>query len=350
MKSNLLFDRSIQIILVLIVFLSNTIFNNLQIFFEVILIIVLSGSISKVITKNEIVIIFLFIIVSIFSFFINHLFTFIINVKIFLIPLLIIIYYKNRVVDILMINIFFGLNIFLIVFQLIFEKYIVNVSSFISLSFVDLLENRPLGLFLNFHISSFFTAICLIYYLNNQHFKIKFFGLFLVFISGSFFTTFSYALSILNRYISLIFIIFFLIFYFLFPITEYLAFFPKLSSFSTILYQFFDFDRYKVLSFFPQDYSAINLNFYNIVDYDFYTTTNLIFENEIQYMTYLIQGGILFSVVFFIYYFNKIPNFYFFLTIAMLHYGYSLNPLIVLLVIIFQNLINNDLNSNKIKI
>jgi hypothetical protein len=342
MKFSLFLERSFQIILILIGVLGGTIFNQLQIVLELIVIILLSTSISKKFTNVELKIGFILLLISVFSFFQNNLTAFALNLKIYLIPFLLLLHYKNSRVDVKVIKLIFILNIFLIIYQIIFNKYIIDVSGFISKSFKDEIENRPLGLFLNFHFSAFFTAICLIYYFSGKSLLSKFFSALLVGISGSFFTLFAFILSLLNKYILLIGAILFVLFYFTFSINEYLFNFSKSGSLITILFQLFDFDRYEVLSFFPQDYSYINDNWHNVVDYNLYISNRIVLENEIQLFTYFIQGGYFFAIAFFFYYLKVIPSFAIFILIAMLHYGYSLTPLIVYMCIVFQNKIKID--------
>lgn len=336
-KSTLFFERLLQFLLFFISIFGGTLFNQLQIGLELFVIIILLNIIKWKLTIVQWAIFFIFIFISIVSFFQNQFFGFLINFKIFFIPLLLLLYYKNRVVDVMVITIFFFVNLFLILYQVIFNKYIVDVSGIINLSFQNEIENRPLGLFLNFHFSAFFTAICLLYYLFFNNRFVKVISSLLVAISGSFFTLFSFVLAFVNKYILLVGSIIFISFYLTFSINDYLFNFSKAGSLIVILYQFFDIDRYSVLSFFPQEYSVINTNWHNVVNYDSYSNNRILLENEMNFFTYLIQGGYFYATIFLFYYLKSIPAFAIFILIAMLHYGYALNPLIVSITIIFQN-------------
>lgn len=340
------FKLIVFLLVLLVSFLAGTVFDKLQISLELILIVFLFFLIRRLVSVSELIIFCLLIIVSFFSFLNNDILVFLLNLKIFLIPLLIIIYFKNKILSVFVINIFFILNLFIVLYQYIFKQYIINVSGFISLSFIEFTESRPLGLFLNFHFSSYFTAICLIYYLKLKSFKFKLLGLPVLLMSGSFFTALSYLLSILAKNTLFLLAAVIFIIYINLEFMDILILLPKFSSFSIILYQIFDSDRYRVLEFFPQDYAFINLTWYKIIDYNFYNSRNIILENEIQYFTYIIQGGFLFCFVFFVYFFKKVPDFYFFFLVSMFHYGYALNPLIVLLTIVFQNSLNSK-NKNE---
>jgi hypothetical protein len=337
MNNSIFLERFFQTVLFLIGILSGTIFEQFQILLELFVIILLLVFIKTKITTTELWIVLAFIFVSVVSFFQNNILVFILNFKVFFIPLLLLIYYKNKIVDIVVVKFFFVLNLILILFQFIFSRYLFDISGVISLSFRDLIENRPLGLFLNFHFSSFFTAICLIYffYYNNTFSKIGS-SIFLI-ISGSYFTFISFILSLINKYVLFFGLILFILFYFLFSINDYLFFFPKAGSLIIILFQIFDFERYSVLSFFPQDYISINSNWHNVLNYNTYLSNNMIIENEIQYLTYFIQGGYFFALIFLIYFLKNVPSFSIFILFSMLHYGYALTPIIVFLTLVFQN-------------
>lgn len=340
MKTNLVFERFFQVILFVIAILGGTVLSQIQIVLELLVIILMSISIRRKLTIIELAIIICFIFISAISFFQNALLVFILNLKVFLIPLLLLIFYKDKIVDTLVVKVFFILNIFLILFQIIFNRFIFDISGIISVSFQDEIENRPLGVFLNFHFSAFFTAICLINYLNFYSLSYKIASSLLVAISGSFFTLFSFVLSLINKYILIFGSIVFVVFYLTFSLNDYLFNFSKSGSLIVILFQIFDWERYSVLSFFPQDYSLVNSNWHNVLDYNAYLNNRVLLENEIQYITYLIQGGYFFAAIFLIYYLKSIPTFAIFILIAMLHYGYALNPLIVFLTIVYQNKIN----------
>ena len=159
MKFSLIFERLFQLNLFLIAILGGTVLNQLQITLELFAIIVLLFSIKWKLTLFEFLILISFIFVSVVSFLKNDIFVFFLNFKVFLIPFLILIYYKNKLVDTLIVKIFFILNIFLILFQIIFKNYLIDISDVISASFQNEIENRPLGLFLNFHFFFFRFSI-----------------------------------------------------------------------------------------------------------------------------------------------------------------------------------------------
>ena len=163
-KSSKIYDSTIIVLLFLSAILGSTIFSIFQISIEFILFILFIFGLKRVIfDKIDLLLISLFLLISFLSLLQNDLFTFGLNFKIYGLFILTFIYFKK--------NNFFAENIFkialiinvtLIIHQFYFGHFIIQSGWFLSY-YKGYANDRPLGLFLIPHASSFFLAIYILY-------------------------------------------------------------------------------------------------------------------------------------------------------------------------------------------
>ncbi len=344
-------DKILVFILFLIALLSETKFNILQQLLETVTILYLTYNILLTkISRNELYLISLFLFVSIGALFTNTVVGFLLNFKIFLLAILTLIYFKKKLVSLKIIEIIVFLNIFILLYQVIFNIYLLPTKN-LGLKFEGLIDSRPLGLFFNTHMSAFVIACYFIYRSNKSKFYLhNFIGSILIFLFSSKFVLFAFIGNFISRF-KLLFnslIIFTVIIFFaiIFLISnDYLYLFPISGRF--ILQQLFDISSYKALiNPFPQDYNnylelqKISYKSDNIGD----LSGNEI-GNEIQLFTLYIEGGFLLASMYLYYFLKSIKSFRIFLFLSLIHYGFVTTPFIIFLIINFQNQI--DLDSNE---
>ena len=170
-------NKLIILTLIFHAFISSTNLNVVQISIEICLILFFLFSLLyfKIkFTKLELFLIILLFFSGLISANTNSFLIFILNFKVFLLPILSLMYFTKFNVRPYLIKTMLIINVLFFLYQILFNRlpFQFILKPFIG-SYAVYLNSRPLGLFLNTHYSSYILAIFLIYYT----FKKKLFGL-----------------------------------------------------------------------------------------------------------------------------------------------------------------------------
>ena len=336
-------DSLLVFLLFLISLVSETNLNYLQESLEVFVIFYLAYNLisRRVISKDDLRLVIIFAIIFFLAIFTNPIVEFLLNFKIYLLAILTLIYFKKKVIDSKIVEIIVFVNIFILLFQVIFNIYLLPTNGF-SIKFQELLDSRPLGLFYNTHISAFVIAIYFIYKANKSHFiQNTVIGVGLIFLFSSKFILFAYIGNFISKFkvlfrifiISAIFLFIALIF---FITSDYVYMLPVSGRF--ILQQLLDFSSYKALiNPLPKDYNYY-LELQKVeVENVFKNAVGNEIGNEVQLFTLYIEGGFVLATTYLYYFLKSIKLFQIFLIFSLIHYGFVTTPFIIFLLLHFQN-------------
>lgn len=204
MEKTSFFHYTIVVLMFSSAILGATIFNQLQIAVELLLFVLMGYGIMKIkLTRGDLFLLGLFLIISGISLFNTSFTAFALNFKIYGLSILTFIYFKKKHFNPLkLINIIHGINILLILHQLLTGHFIVASAWFFG-DYKTYANDRPVGIFLTPHSSSFFIAIYIIYLLKayRQYLKsIFFFAITLM--TGSFTSTVSLLAQLVQFFFS----------------------------------------------------------------------------------------------------------------------------------------------------
>ncbi len=336
-------DSVLVFLLFLISLVSETNLNYLQESLEVIAIFYLAYNLisRSVIGKDDLRLIIIFVLIFLIAFFTNSILEFLLNFKIYLLAILTLIYFKKKVIDSKIVEIIVFVNIFILLFQVVFNIYLLPTNG-LSLKFQDLLDSRPLGLFYNTHLSAFVIAIYFIYKANKSHFiQNTVIGAGLIYLFSSKFTLFAFIGNFISKFkvlfriliISAIFLFIALIF---FMTTDYVYMLPVSGRF--ILQQLLDFSSYKaIMNPLPMDYNHyLELQKVEVKDVFNNAVGNEI-GNEVQFFTMYIEGGFVLATAYLSNLLKSIKAFQIFIIFSLIHYGFVTTPFIIFLLLNFQN-------------
>lgn len=347
-------QSAIIVLLLLAGILGGTIFDPVQIFVEVLAIILLiySISINKMLIP-DLVLIFILLFASLVSLILNPLMAFLLNFKLFALSILTFINFKNSIfypkkfiITLLVIN------ILLILFQFITGSFIVPSGWFLSY-YQGYTNDRPLGLFLTPHASSFFLYIYLIYLIHtSKHFKYKFF-IFLTSLAtqsytslisfivqlGDYIVSKSKVLKILfpkNFIIWFITILLILLFFFVDDFIELLeqsGGVTRYYSAKIILEQLFE----------PEYYQVFYTNLYPIRYADYFEVSGVNIESkasEVGLIKVIVEGGSILGVLTLFFLLQKLKIFRIFILVSLMHYTHIIStPFFLYLMLCYNNLI-----------
>jgi hypothetical protein len=341
----------ILLLMILQVFLSNTTFNTAQILSELALMVagvILVFSLNKV-SREDVILLAIFVVIQSISFIINDLYIFLLNFKIYYLAVVFFIIGRNVSFRSYVIDVVAVLSIIMVVLEyFVFEGYPFNVTDFIAhKSFVN---SKPIGLFLNYHFTSFFIAVYLIG--KSYQYNLFFIDYFILLINGVRTSIYSYFIQQLifkkniNLFASLtflkelflIFVLFLTGMYFLDTILLIISEYDiKFTSLRIIVRQILSYDFILPhLVVFPVDADKY------IADYamDFSDLNLESIGNEISFLSYIMQGGmILFS--FYLYLLIKhISIMRIFIFLTLIHYSYFTSPLIIVMMFVSQEKYN----------
>jgi hypothetical protein len=172
-----LFHYSIVALMFASAILGATIFNQLQILAELFLFVLLGYGITKIkLTREDILLLVLFVVVSTISVLNATFSAFALNFKIYGLCILTFIYFKKKHYNPLkLVSLVHGINILLILHQFVTGHFLVASGWFVG-DYKAYVNDRPIGFFLTPHSSSFFIAIYIIYLLKSERQYLK--GLF----------------------------------------------------------------------------------------------------------------------------------------------------------------------------
>jgi hypothetical protein len=343
-KISSIYSKILILQLILNAFLSGTNLDQIQIFSEIVLILtfIFYFHIFNIrFTKYELLLISLLFFTTTISCIINPFYIAILNAKVFILAILSLIFFTKISVEPFYIIFTLLINYFFIIYQVLFNNlpFSLILNPIIG-AFGEYTNSRPLGLFLNTHFSAYLIAIFLIYigYKKNIYGM----GIPVLYFTFSKFTIVSYIIHIISkskiiisikrnlRKISLITVL--TIIAFLIKYSEEiikLDIGPAYSSFNTISEQLLKIDSYtSSFSIFPDDTNKIFESFTNEAG------------NEVMYFTLIFQGGIILFIFYMIYFISKLKYFKLFVLISMLHYGFSMSPLVIYLITMYNGKID----------
>lgn len=342
LKKGNLYNQLLVFILFLHAILVNTRYDLLQSGLEIILIFLISFGINfRKLAKIESILIFSGLISVGLSYIIyNEIAVIITNLRLLILVLLVIIITRQRIFNSFsFLKIIFILNLFIIFSKTFLDIDFLPREGVVKKQFDYFLDGRSFGLFYSFHFSSFIIAVYLLKFSKFKNKILKFSSVLLLFPSKSYFVIVGYIYAIVPKfYKSFLFVValIFSILWHKFDAYNVLIFI-KSRSFGTILYQLFDFDRYKsIAQILPRDYDTINSNLFFEVDSSAYFSRGLLIENEIQYFSLVIQFGLPIAILLLLIIFKRGIKHRSFLFFTMFHYAYILNPM-MLFIILMKN-------------
>ena len=349
-------DLLISPFLLLTAILPETNFKGFQIVSELSLIVILLYFIAlEKLSKDDIFLLSIFVFIQIGSFFINDVYTWMLNAKLIGLAVLSAIYFSKRTFYTLRIKILFFLCIFLVFLQRIIGYFPLPISKYLR-TLADETEGRPLGLFLNYHYTTFFLGVFLIGYTYRR--SLKGLDYIILFMTGVLTSFISYLGQKIFNFFNLnkkfkslksqvlLLIIFLLIFALIFNIILNLLVQFNISSESglVVIYQMINPITYiRMLSFFPSDI----FNYYEKNTYDYTGLGVGSFElhgNEMFLVNLFVQSGAILAIAYLYFLLKKAPGFRIFIMLTLLHYSYLLSPLNIYIIFLFSK---NDIYGIK---
>ena len=322
-------------LMVLTEILSSTIFNTLHHFFEIILfLILLPLTLTFKLTKEEVILCLLFIFSQIGSFLINDVSIFILNFKQYGLAILSIIYFQHNNKKSMFINFIALFCCVIILYEYTFGKYPVNLTAYLD-TMGEKLGSRPIGLFLNYHLSSCFLAIFFLSY--SFPWKLLIFDYLILFMINvktnllGFIVQKLYNHDFIKTKVIIFLSFFFLITLFIFKnsVLNLYLIYGDVSGY-IILKQILDPITYTHGIFiFPQDVIKF-LNNNEIYDYPELNNIQVV-SSELSIVRIFLQGGFFLATFYLIHFFKKFKKFKLFILISLFHYTFIFTPLIIFL-------------------
>lgn len=353
LNRNSFYNHFMIILMLLSAVLGSTIFNLLQESVEILLFILLGYGITKIkIKKSDIYLLFLFLIISIISLFYNSFFSFALNFKIYGLCVLTFIYFRENHFDpSKILNVVHIINILLILHQFITGHFIVSSAWFFG-EYKTYANDRPVGIFLTPHASSFFIAIYIIYLIKCNKKYINAFAFFILTLMTNSFTStiallaqvvqfsfsfigkkFKFVSSKIGAVGKSLFIIIPLVFLGLYSkqFIEALKFssYTRYYSVEITLGQIFD-SRFfaDIFKIYPRNYQEYILG---------QEKTFADVGNEIGLIKVLIEGGIILGPVLLIVLMRNLKYYSIFIFVSLLHYSFIINMPLMLFLMIHYN-------------
>lgn len=344
---------------VLAVVASNTIFGLAQHFIEFVLLLIFVALISTYkLSKSEWLLLSIFILAQIGSFFINPLPIFLVNAKQFGLAIFSLIHFRRYGFKSIFLHIIFLMCAFLVLFENFFGSLPINISLYLS-TMSDSYGSRPLGLFLNYHYSSFFIATYLIGYTAKRTlFLFDYYLLWIINVKTNLLSYFaSKFLSLLQEKVkflgskfgtNLLYVVSLLII--IISVTTLLEFFRSINfgynSVYVILYQALDPKSYiDAIYIFPNDVVK-HLQEKTLFDFT-ELDSGVVFLNhgsELGIVSFLVQGGVFLTFCYFILLFKSFKIYRVFIFFTLFHYSFILSPFIIYIMSVFEP---DDNTNNK---
>ena len=330
-------------IMVLTAILSGTIFGIIQHSLELLLILILFILIIPYrLSSIEQILVVTFIFSMIGSFFINDFFVFLLNAKQFGLAILALIYFKRNAPKSKFIDSIALMCIFTVFYEYFVGRFPLNIAPFLS-TMQDSYGSRTLGIFLNYHYSSFFLSVFFIGFTSNRYlFFLDYTILWMInaktnilaylfqkFSKIYFKNLFSNSkkLIILIIFILILLIIFNEIILDLFQTYNY-----GFQSAYIIVKQIVDPKSIiDSLFIFPQDLIKF-LAEESLFDFpELGGVENMDRASELSIVHLLVQGGFFLAAIYLFVIFKYFKKYKIFILITLLHYSFLLSPLIIYL-------------------
>lgn len=347
------FHSSIVVLLFASAILGATIFNQLQILIELLLLVLLGYGMVKIkLTRGDFFLLGLFLVISVISLFNASFTSFALILKIYGLCIFTFIYFKKKHFNPQkLINIVHGINILLILHQLVAGHFIIASAWFFG-DYKTYANDRPVGIFLTPHSSSFFIAIYIIYLLKayQQYLKGIFFFL-ITLMTGSFTSTVSLLAQLAQFFfsyiggklkliklnlgapakIAIIAIPILLLSVYTESFIEWLKFssYTRYYSLEITLGQLFD-------SRFFADIFKVYFRDYQEYIYGQERTFADV-GNEIGLIKVIVEGGIILGPVLLIILMRHLKYYNIFLFVSLLHYSFVINMPIMLFLMLHYN-------------
>ena len=334
--------------------LSATVFDNIQIMSELLLLIFLFFLVLiNKFEKEDIVLLSIFAISNLLSIYYLKPTIWMLNIKQFGLPILTLMYFKRRIDNSILLHLSFIICLLLLVIQKTIGYFPLPVSQYM-VSLKDEMNGRPLGLFLNYHFSAYFVSIYLLgFSYNRKTYLIDYVIVFFFDVMTSLFSyigqkiyTFYFRnrkpLTLTKQY----FIYFISLFCFLFLLSAILDSLEipegARSGGLVVFYQLTDLQTYiRILHLLPNDiYAFYNQNLYDYsgTKIEGYSATG----NEISFIQILVQGGLILGLTFLNFILKNISFYRIFILLSLIHYAYMFSPLIIYTMCYFANKIKKE--------
>lgn len=342
---NVLSDKILVFILFVISIISTTNLKFLQEALEILSVFYLLVGISqnKKMLKIHVNLVIVFFLFSFVSLLFNPFLEFLLNFKIYLLAILVLLYFQDKVIQTIFLDIIVYINIILILVKIQFDVFLIPVAG-LNIGFQDLLDSRPLGLFLNPHLSAYVIGIYFIFKsIQKKNILYDLIGGVLILLIGSKFTLFAFVSNFLSKFkflfkfLLLGILVFFMLLVFILS-TDYIYLFPVSGRF--IFQQMLDPSSYQALiNWYPVDYNRYLSTQIQDID-DIYGKANgNEIGNEIQLFTLYIEGGFILASYYLINLYRALNFFRIFLFFSLIHYGFVTTPFILFLIINFENIL-----------
>ncbi len=327
-------------------------FDSLQILVEIALIIWFSAGLLRArFQVEEVLLIIVYLIALTVSFYVNEPTIALLGGKIMGLGILSILYFSRHKLEPGILSIIFIINCLLVItWKVTGINLGQSMADQAGGSWSDV-NGRPLGLFMSAHISAYFSAIFLIYYLH----RVRSYGLgiFLIWTTTSVFTLVAYSSQIFVIYavrhvrrilyilcIGLCFVLILgfievggsgesLLKFFLEPISSFFS--PdRIKGFGIIFGQVFNYQAWdRVLTIFPSDYRLLLVGW---IDQ---------WGNELMWFTYMQHAGAFLLAAYSWILFRRIRFYVIFSIVGLLHYGDITSPLFIYMMITYSGILQN---------
>ena len=348
-----IYHYTIVILMLMSAILGATIFNEIQVICELFLFVLLGYGITKIKLKREdLLLLTIFLIISFVSLFYNSFVAFALNFKIYGLCIMTLIYFReNKLNPEKIVRIVHIINAILILHQFIFGHFIIESAWFFE-EYKEHVNERPVGLFLTPHASSFFIAVNIIYLLKAKEQYLKSFGFFiLTLMTSSFTSTVALLAQVSQQFISyitskiplfrvklgwpgklaIVIVPIFLLSIYTSQFVEFLKFssYTRYYSLEITLGQIFD-SRY---------FSDIfKLYFRNYQEYIFgQERTFADVGNEIGLIKIVVEGGIVLGLFLLITLIRRLKYYSIFIFVSLLHYSFIINMPFMLFIMLYYN-------------
>lgn len=335
---------------------AETTFKSLQVSVEFLILIFLFLMICKdSFSVEELVLLSVFVLVNLGSLMFIEISAFMLNVKQYGLAVLSIVYFKRHVYNSVILHIAFWLCILLVAVQRTLGYFPLPIAQFIT-TLGEETEGRPLGLFLNYHFTTFFMSVYLLgYTLRKRMYLLDY-----VIVSSTNVMTslvsytgqkiFNLIQAIFNfksLKAQLLFVLLIIVCFLsaLALIINKIEFSGNTTSGLVIFYQLTNPETYmRLLNLLPSDIKL----FYKKEIYDYSGTVVEGYVgkgNELFFVTLFLQGGAVLAIVYLRYLLKYLPMYRIFILLSILHYSYLFSPLIIYVACLFEK--QYALASNK---
>ncbi|NCI49098.1 hypothetical protein GWC95_04135 [Sediminibacterium roseum] len=337
-------------LMILVVMLAGTTMSLLQHAAELLLLIILAiGIYSYRLTRAEIILLITFCFAQTGSFFVNDLSIFLLNAKQFGLGILSLIYFRRNAKGSVFLSAAVVVCIFLVFFESLTGAFPFDIRPILS-TMRDSYGSRAIGLFLNYHYTSFFLGIFFVgYTIRRRAYFIDFLSLWFISVKTNVIgyalqKIFSFAQKRIKFLQSTKAVVLLAIGCIIFLITSVLAILELFKEYNygynsayVVLTQFVDPRSYlQAFYIFPTD---VVKYLGEVALFDYPELTDVSFSDhgsELSIVRFLVQGGVFLAASFLYNVFKNFTRFRVFIFISLFHYSFILSPLIVYVMSVYE--------------